>query len=275
MSQLLALTSAVLFGFGDFTGGYVTRRVSIWTVILWSQIFGLAILALGMIAVPWDQVTAVDLAWGAVAGLFGMVGLGIFYSTLAMGNVAVVAPITGAAGAAIPVIVDLTTGGELDGGQTIGVMLAIVAIVLISVDRGTGALRPQQIAMAVVAGTSFAVFFIALSRTSEASGLWPLAASRMASLPVAVVLALVFKAVAPPQGRDLGLVAAVGAFDMGANVTVALSLQRGSLAVNAVLSSLYPAVTAALAIVLLHERPKPWQWVGVGAALGAVVALAL
>lgn len=275
MSQLYALTSAVLFGFGDFIGGYVTRTVSIWTVMVWSQLFGIAILVAGLVVVPWETVTAADMAWGAGAGLSGIVGLGIFYTTLAMGNIAVVAPITGAAGAAIPVVVHLATGGSLDGGQAFGVVMAIAAIVLISVDRGTDAVTARQVVLALAAGTAFALFFVGLSRTSEDAGLWPLAASRFASLPVTLGLAVAFRAVAPPRGRRLGLLAALGNFDMGANVAIALSLQRGSLAVNAVLSSLYPAVTAGLAVAILGERPKTWQWLGVAAALVAVVALAV
>jgi drug/metabolite transporter (DMT)-like permease len=275
LSQLLALVSAVLFGFGDFTGGYVTRRVSIWTVMLWTQVFGLAILAAGLAVVPWENVTRSDVVWGAAAGLFGITGLGVFYSTLAQGSIAVVAPITGAAGAAIPVIVDLATGGVLDPVQWLGVVLAIGAILLISADRSPGAVENPQVLRALVAGAAFALFFIALSRTAEGSGLWPLAASRVASVPLVAALAVGLRAAQPPGGRDLGLVAAVGSFDMGANVAIALSLQRGSLAVSAVLSSLYPAVTAGLAVVFLEERPKRWQWVGVAAALGAVVALAV
>jgi drug/metabolite transporter (DMT)-like permease len=275
LSQLLALVSAVLFGFGDFTGGYVTRRVSIWRVMLWTQVFGLAILAAGLAVVPWENVTRSDVVWGAAAGLFGITGLGVFYSTLAQGSIAVVAPITGAAGAAIPVIVDLATGGVLDPVQWLGVVLAIGAILLISADRSPGAVENPQVLRALVAGAAFALFFIALSRTAEGSGLWPLAASRVASVPLVAALAVGLRAAQPPGGRDLGLVAAVGSFDMGANVAIALSLQRGSLAVSAVLSSLYPAVTAGLAVVFLEERPKRWQWVGVAAALGAVVALAV
>jgi drug/metabolite transporter (DMT)-like permease len=42
-----------------------------------------------------------------------------------------------------------------------------------------------------------------------------------------------------------------------------------------VLSSLYPAVTAVVAVVVLKERPSRQQLVGIGFALAAVLALAL
>ena len=59
-----------------------------------------------------------------------------------------------------------------------------------------------------------------------------------------------------------------------ANIAIALALQQGSLAVNSVLSSLYPVFTALAAIIILHERPSRVQTVGVGFAVGAIVALA-
>ena len=275
MSQLLALASAVLFGLGDFAGGYVTRRVNAWTVTLWSQILGLGVLAIGLVIVPWEAVTTADLVWGGLAGLFGLIGLVVFYSTLAEGPIAIVAPITGAAGASIPVIVDIVSGNSLTRAQTAGIALAIVSIVLVSSGRTTGSLPRRQIAKAILAGAGFAAFFIALSRTSEASGLWPLVASRAVSISVAAAVAVAYRAIRPPRGRDLGLIATVGNLDMAANVAIALSLQRGSLAVNTVLSSLYPAVTAAMAVLVLHERPQPHQRIGIATALTAVLLLAV
>ena len=61
---------------------------------------------------------------------------------------------------------------------------------------------------------------------------------------------------------------------MAANVSIALALQRGPLGISAVLSSLYPAFTAITAVIVLHERPRPGQTVGIVLAMGAIVALA-
>jgi drug/metabolite transporter (DMT)-like permease len=62
---------------------------------------------------------------------------------------------------------------------------------------------------------------------------------------------------------------------MAANVTITLALQRGPIGISSVLSSLYPAVTALAAVIVLHERPTPRQGVGIALALAAVLALAL
>jgi drug/metabolite transporter (DMT)-like permease len=93
-------------------------------------------------------------------------------------------------------------------------------------------------------------------------------------VPLAFLIAFATKSVAPPRGRDLRLLALLGSLDMSANIAIALALQQGSLAVNSVLSSLYPVFTALAAIVILHERPTGVQTVGVGFAVGAIIALA-
>lgn len=275
MSQLLALASALFFGIGDFVGGYVTRTVNVWRVTFWSQLIGVPVLVAGVALVEASTVTLADLTWGALAGLFGLGGLVIFYSTLARGAVAIVAPITGATGAALPVAFGVFWGESLSPAQLAGVLLAVAAIVLLSAHEGPDRVTTPQVLRAMAAGIGFALFFVLLSRTSADSGLWPLFAARAVTLPAAGLVALALRQARPPRGSDLRLVAVVGVFDMAANVTIALALQRGGLAVNAVLSSLYPAVTALLAIVLLSERPQARQWVGLVAATLAVAGLAI
>jgi drug/metabolite transporter (DMT)-like permease len=61
---------------------------------------------------------------------------------------------------------------------------------------------------------------------------------------------------------------------MSANVSLALALQRGSLGVVSVLSSLYPAVTALVAIAILGERPGRFESIGIGGAVVAAILLA-
>ena len=74
--------------------------------------------------------------------------------------------------------------------------------------------------------------------------------------------------------RDLPLLAAVGAGDVGANAMFAVASTEGLLSVVAVLSSLYPAVTVLLARLVHGERMKRIQDVGVVAAIAGVALIA-
>ncbi|MEA3503538.1 MAG: DMT family transporter [Actinomycetota bacterium] len=275
MSQILALTSAVFYGFADFLGGISTRRISVWTVTAWSQTLGFGVLVIGLFVVPASVVTAADILWGALAGAIGLVGLAALYSTLASGSMTIVAPIAGATTAVIPVIVDLSQGAELSTRHWIGIGLALGAVLLIGFDPAGECTDIRMIGRAILAGTAFGIFFIALAQTSEASGLWPLVGARGTTIPIAFAIAGFKGAATPPRGRDLGMLAILGNLDMAANVAIALALQRGPLGISTVLSSLYPAFTAITAVVVLHERPRPEQTVGIVLAMGAIVALAL
>mgnify|MGYP001550228069 FL=1 len=275
MSQVLALTSAAFYGLADFTGGFVAKRLSVWTITAWSMLSGASLLIVGMVVVPADHAPAADVVWGAVAGIAGLGGLVILYATLAAGTMSVVAPISGATSAVIPVVFDLLQGSALTGRQSLGVAFGAGAVLLVGAQRGTRGVSPRIIGQAVAAGALFGLFFIALSQASSNSGLWPLVGARAASIPLAFLIAFAAKAAAPPRDRDLWLLAAVGGLDMSANIAIALAIQTGPLGVNAVLSSLYPVVTAVAAVFVLRERPTALQFGGIGLAIGAIVALAL
>ena len=274
MSQLLALTSALFYGLADFVGGFTTRRMALWRVTAWSMFIGVAVLIVGLLVVPADEVTAADILWGSAAGVAGLLGLAILYSTLAAGTMTIVAPISGASAAVVPVLFDLAQGTALSSRQWVGIALAVAAVLLVGLEPGIRRADVRIVARAILAGAAFGFFFIALSQTSTESGLWPLVGARLVAVPLAFLIALAVKSAAPPRGRDLRVLALLGGLDMSANIAIALALQQGSLAVNSVLSSLYPVFTALAAIIVLHERPTGVQTVGVGFAVGAIIALA-
>jgi drug/metabolite transporter (DMT)-like permease len=60
---------------------------------------------------------------------------------------------------------------------------------------------------------------------------------------------------------------------MGANLLVAVALQRGPLGIVSVLTSLYPVVTALTAVAVVGERLTRVQLAGVFLAMAAVVML--
>ncbi|WP_345713838.1 EamA family transporter, partial [Kineococcus glutinatus] len=67
----------------------------------------------------------------------------------------------------------------------------------------------------------------------------------------------------------------VGVTGAAAVVLYSLAVRQGLLAVVAVLTSLYPAVTVLLAALLLHERTTRTQRVGMAVAVAAVGLIAL
>jgi drug/metabolite transporter (DMT)-like permease len=231
------------------------------------------------------------LAWAGVSGLAGIFGLVFFYRALSVGAMALVAPLAGVISAALPATVAIVGGESLSPVRAVGLLVALLAIVLISLPRpsepgsASRQMRRTDFALAVLAGLGFAGFFLFLDRSVAEGGQswWPLLLVRVAGLAAIVaVLAVAFargslaRVLNLEQYRAsvarLGFVAVAPLFlfaglgDMFGNLLFLIADQTDALAVVVVLSSLYPVMTAILAAIFLHERLGRLQLLGVGAA---------
>lgn len=273
MTELLALGSALAFGAGDFCGGLGSRRAPALKITAVAQVASIAALIPMVLLVSAPVVTRGDVAWGAAGGLFGLVGLLLLFSALGSGPMGVVAPTTSVVSALVPLAWGLATGERPGGLAYVGIALGLAAIVAVTAGAGpTGRLSGRIVGMSLGAGLGFALFFISLGQTSLDSGMWPLVGARAVTVPVILLIAARF-APAKPLGAAWRLAVVSGFLDMVANALFLSAAQRGLLAIAAVLSALYPAVTALLARVVLHERMAPIQIGGVVAAIGAVVLI--
>src|SRR5574342_127134 len=121
---LFALSAAVAWGSGDFTGGLASRRVGPFHTVFIAYTIGLLALLVVALARREPFPPASDLAWGAVAGLSGMIGLGFLFRGFATGRMGIVAPISAVLAAALPVIFSAFTESLPRSAQWIGFGLA-------------------------------------------------------------------------------------------------------------------------------------------------------
>jgi drug/metabolite transporter (DMT)-like permease len=276
VAVLLSLLSATVYGVGDFCGGMATKRSTAGAVLLWSHVVGLTLIV-ALLPVVGGELTAHDMVIGALGGLGGAAGVGLLYQGLSIGPMSVVAPVTALLATALPVGVGFATGDRPGVAVGVGMVLALVAIVLVSAEGG-GSLRPSDlrgVTFAMGAGLGFGIFFVALSYTGDDAGMWPLVAARGASVTVVGLLAvtgLVSSAV--PRGAPRQLTATAGALDVLANVLYLLAVRQGLLSVVSVLSSLYPVSTVILARIVLKERFITMQRVGMALAIPAILLMA-
>ncbi len=279
MTALVALASALLIGSADFAGGLAARRDSPLVVTLWTQLasFATAVAVVGLVAAP--AVSRGDLVAGAVAGVSGAFSFVAFYGALGRGVMGVVAPTTAVVGASVPALVGVARGERLGPLTSAGLVVAVVAIVLVTRsrdDRPHAATTPRAaLVLAVVAGLGFSVFFVALGETSADAGLWPLVVARLVSVPMVALTALVATRRVVLVAGARGPALAAGVVEMTANVLLLYALRWGPLAVAAVFGSLYPVSTVLLARRFLGERLAPVQVAGVGVATLALVLVAL
>ena len=151
---------------------------------------------------------------------------------------------------------------------------------------GSGGHRPSRrawpgVATGLAAGVGFALLFIGLERAGPAAGLWPVLASQAAEV-VALGGLLIWRRGlrgGPPGAGALSgpalLAVLTGVTGGAGTIFYILATHHGFLAVTAVLTSLYPAVTIALARLVASERLSVPRLAGLLLAGVSVTLIAL
>ncbi|MEJ7567063.1 MAG: DMT family transporter [Gaiellaceae bacterium] len=271
---LLALGASLSYGVGDFLGGLTSRRAHVLAVLLLSQVAGAAAVVVWVV-VAGEPFLGAGAALAAIAaGLCGVLGLAGLYRGMAIGAMGVVAPISGVA-AAIPFAVGIARGERPSLLQVAGALVAVIGLALVSRSTGEpGARVATGVGLALMAALGFGLYFVFLDIAADDSAPWAVLVARLASTTLVLVATVVAGVSLALPPRLLLAVLAVGACDVGANVLFALATTRGLVSVVSVLTSLYPAVTVALAALLLRERLGGVQLAGAAAVLTGATMLA-
>jgi len=268
-----ALLASLAWGVGDFLGGLKSRVMPALLVMAASQPFGLAALAVA-VAVRGTGPPGPEVAWAALAAVFGTLGLVAFYRGMAAGAMSVVVPLAAVA-AAIPVIWGLAQGDRVSFLQELGFVAALGGGLMTSLERrGDRARFASGTGWAVLALLGFGCYYIPLHASATHDWLWPSLIFRIVSVTLVWSALLVTRQRARGVRPHLLVLAAVGLLDSGGNTLfAAASSSHGLLSVVSVLASLYPMVTVLLAKFALGERVERTQDVGVIVTLAGVVLI--
>jgi drug/metabolite transporter (DMT)-like permease len=270
LAAVFGLSSAASWGTGDFCGGLAAKRAPVLQVVVTSQAIGTTAMALVALAVREPMPSPATFAWSVCAGIFGAIGLVALYRALAMGSMAIAAPVSGVLSAGVPVCIGALFEGLPSARQAAGFAVAIVAVGLVSSSDERG--RFQHRSLAIAAGVGFGMFIAILGRVATGAVVTPVVAARCGSLALLIPLAARRGELSLPSRGLLPIVAAAGTFDAGGNALLVLAAQAGRLDVAGVLSSLYSAATVLLAWIVLGERLGRVRLAGV---VAAIVAIAL
>ena len=271
---MLGLGSAFGWGISDFLGGLTTRRAPLLGVLAVTQILGV------LIAIPLALLNGeamplpADIGWSVLSGFLGVVGLGCLYHGLGVGRMGVVAPVTGVIVAVIPVTTGIILDGAPPGLALAGIILAIASVAVVARVPGETADRSSGFWWGVGAGVTLGAFTVTISRVSEGLVFGPLAIVRFTEFVAAIGVILVTRRPWRPARTLLPAFVAIGAIDMMGTAAYLAAAQIGPLAIAAVLSALYPAVTVVFAATILREPMTRLHLIGVVGAAIAVVLIA-
>jgi len=277
LAVALALSASVCWGVADFAGGVFSRRLPAILVVLVLETGGLVgiaiVLALTREAPP--DLESVLLA--AVGGVAGTGGLVCFFRGMALGSMAVVAPVFASGTAIVPAVVGIATGDAITTLVGLGIAFAALGILLASLESEHEGERSRQtrkaLGFALAGALGAAGFVVASDAASDGSVAWTLLVARAAAIPFLALGAGLTRA-RRPENRDVAAIGVVGLVDLAATACFGLAATEGALAIVAVLGAMYPVVTAGLARFVLHERIRRIQLAGVAFALLGVALVA-
>jgi drug/metabolite transporter (DMT)-like permease len=280
---VLGTSAALCWGVVDVVIALLARRAPFVTVTVVVQ--GASVVMLAALAVALGDVPELSGGqWVAVAAL-GPVGTGAylaFYRALQLGPIAIVSPIASANGAVVVVLAVILLGDALSGTQAVGAAVVLCCVVLAAVDVGERVpARPADddgVRLAVLATVMFGGYLFALVALAEPLGwLLPILLTRMTGLPL--LAAIVARRRERPW-RLLGpgalaLACAVGWLDAAGFLLFNRGAEIGQAALTSAAAATYPLVPVACGLLLLHERLRRYQAVGIAGVLAGMTLLAL
>jgi drug/metabolite transporter (DMT)-like permease len=274
MALPLAFGAALLWGAADFLAAQDTGRAGVLAALVASQPLGLAGATAWVALSNGPTPAQTTLLVAAVGGAVGVTAVGALWLAMNRAGFGLASPIS-ATGVAIPFAYGLLVGRSPAPIQLGGCGLAVLGLFLTLAPQRTAS-RPTLtgVGLALAAAVGFGFLFVAVAAASRTNPAWALLATRLGGT-VAVAVAVV------RRGRPwLGLEAplrgatAAGLLEAGGSSLYALATHHGRIALAAVAASLYPAVTALLARLVLRERMAPIQRLGTAFVLLGAALLA-
>jgi len=280
ISILFGLGAALGWGAGDFTGGLASRKTGAYRTVFYGEVFGILVLFLVIMffgeSIP-DRGTWM---FSMLAGALGTMGLILLYHSMTLGLMSIAAPVSALLAAVLPVVVGIFREGLPEWMTFIGFGFALFAVWMIS--QGEGGITDvlshlSDLKLPLLAGIGFGSYFVFMHEaTNTGATIWPMVASRSGGLMLITTYMLITRTSWKVGDSSAWPVITLnGILDISGNVFFILAGQLGRLDVAAVLSSLFPGSTVMLARIFLKERLTRNQWIGIVAALIAIVLMTM
>ncbi len=259
-------------------GGIAGRRIPNAVVL---GVASLSALSVSIIALLWGggAWSLPGIGLGAIAGISGGVGLLMAYRAFAIGPVGVVGAVVATTSTALVAIVGFVTESSATWFSVGGLFLCIIAIAVVTLDKGRLSISASALALSLGAGIAAGGFAILMNLAPQSDGFGTLVAVRVGVVVVAMCVVAAYsrplhRETITQPGRGLWVALAAGCADGLANVFVILALDVTDLATIAVISALTPALVALLGWLILREKLRSRQVLGLIIAVGAIALTA-
>ena len=275
LAIIFGLLSAAAWGCGDFVAGFASRVNHRYQVVACVTIVSLLIYV-GLALLTSEALPSkTDFLWAIASGIASTIGLAALYRGIALGKTATVTPIAGVIGAALPILFSLLTSGVLAANTSIGILLSVIGLWLITKPtQGIASVDRSALILGVSAGLGFGLFFILIAQVDKAFVYWPLTSTRIGILLFILVLLKSNKLpISPRHKLHYSLIA--GLLDCIGALLFVFASHNARVDVAAALSSLYPVATILCATLVARETVSRSQWFGITVCFCGVMILSL
>jgi len=279
----LGLGAALCWGLADYFAALASRDAGPLRVVVGfhlAAILPLAVLALATGALA--SVTSSQLLIFVMLGAVGWASYLTFYGALAIGPISVLSPIVSGYAAVTVLLAVLIVGERLSTLQAVAIIATIAGVVAASADGSAiaaakvGRRSALGVLLAVCAMALLGAFVFGVSYYRASLGwLGPIFLARAFALCFLLAHVLAARGSRPirrPQ-RLGAIIVLLAIVDTGGYVFFNLGVGHAGTAIVAAAAAPYALVPVLMGVTLLHERPQPTQWMGVGLVIAGVVAL--
>ena len=271
LTLLSGLLASLSYAGSDMFSQRVTRSTRPLTQMLWVLVTGVVVIL--PVALLVDGLPATGEWQGAgLAALAGALYFGALFCLLhglQVGDLGLVSALTSLQGAYVAVVV-LVLGAPITPLLGVALVLCAGGAVLTSFEGRARSTRGAP--WALVAGALFAGVMLCYAY-GEIDWLSQAAISRTVSLVITLPVALLTGSVAVPWALRVRAVGA-GLLELSGVLLLTIAFALGPPTVAGVTTTQFGTFAVILGFALLHERPKPNQWVGIVCTIAGVSLIA-
>jgi len=273
LTVFVGLLSAFCYASSDMLSQRVARATRALAQVAWVLVTGTVIVV--PVALLVDGLPSGGAQWRAAgfAAAAGLAYVAAFFCLLRglhtgdLGLVSALNALSGAYAAGAFVVL----GARLTPLLALSLALCVCGAVLASIEHRAKTTRGMPWALA--SGLLFGGVFVLYDYAHALSWLSQVAISRSVSLAVALPLALATGGLALPR-RLRPVAVGAGVLELSGLSCFALAIVMGPPTVAAIATTQFGTFAVILGVVLLHERPRRHQWVGIACTLAGVTLLA-
>jgi drug/metabolite transporter (DMT)-like permease len=281
LTIITGLASSLSYAVSDMLSQRVTRETRPLTQVLWVLVVGVVLILPVALAV--DGLPGGDEWRGAgFAALAGVTYFGAFsclLRALRVGDLGLVSALNSLMGA-YAAVVFIVLGAPLSPALAVALALCVGGAVLTSLEEwgrsdraGVRNRATKGAGWAFASGALFGCVMVLYGFAGDIGWLSQAAISRSVSLAIALPAAMLTGSVVVPAGRRVEA-AAAGALELGGLMLLTLALSLGPKTVASVTTTQFGTFAVVLGFVLLRERPRRHQWVGLACTIVGVSLLA-